>query len=221
MCNPKYGDGPQKCGYEIARHSLRLQLCKPPFSDGLYRVAGIGPRYTIYLYDCASPTTMMASTELRVPDHATHFAFTIVQAELQSWPLQSCGYVIALRNLHSQLCIPKYSGGVHGGVGMRSRCAACLHKCACRSTLMASTELRVWDCAIQFAFASVQAELQCWLLRSCEYGIALHFAFLQLRNPNCSDGLYGVAGTGSRYAFEHGNECTLKQFIDIVREHLI
>ena len=84
-------------------------------------LAFMGSRYAAYLYNCASRAALVAFTDLRVWDRATRLTFTIVQAELQWWPLQSCGYAIALHGLPLQLCKTSYSGGLYRNAGMGSR----------------------------------------------------------------------------------------------------
>ena len=98
---------------------------------------------------------MVAFTKLRAWDRATQLTFTIVQAELQWWPLQSCGYGVALHSLPLQLCKPSYSGGLCRVVGVGSRYTAYVYNCASRALMMRSAELRVWDRATQLTFTNM------------------------------------------------------------------
>ena len=120
--------------------------------------------------------TLQLSAELRAWARATQLTFTIVEAVLQRWHLQSCGCWIALHNLCLQLCKPSNSGGLYRIAGMRSCYAAYLYNCISRATMVTWCWISLHSLPLQLCKPTNSG----CLYGSCGYGGALHSSPLQL-----------------------------------------
>ena len=100
--------------------------CNSSCGGGLHKVAGIGSRYTAYLWVCVTRFAAAASTELLVWGRVTQPTCEILRPELRRRPSQNCWHGIPIHTLFQVMYIPTGNGGLYRNSGMGLRYAACL-----------------------------------------------------------------------------------------------